>query len=146
MNRKSINHDFLSDAHVLNLTAAAEHAYKIGRPLNRFITVNLDLAEVDHEDAQAFITSFLKHARDWLARSGVRIFYIWVRENPCSVSDRSISTPNVHIVIHVPSERVRRFSQLDRKWLRLAGGKWGQGVIKSDPLPHYHPSDSEAEL
>jgi hypothetical protein len=111
---------------VRNAFSAAEHAIVIGLPLNRFVTINWQLA-----GAATPVTAtgrFLKLARDWLRRLGAASAHIWVQE--CGRQNGL----HAHLLIHVPPEFVRRFSHLQRRWLSAAGAEFRKGVIRSRPI------------
>ncbi|TAJ80482.1 MAG: hypothetical protein EPO45_01615 [Sphingobium sp.] len=108
----------------------AQHAQTIGLPLNRFITIDWELAGVT--DPWVAQSAFLRLVRDWLRqRQGVAATYVWVVENGPVLGLHS------HTAIHVPPALVRKFSDLQRGWLRKAGVKqWINGIICSSPISH----------
>lgn len=109
-----------------NVRAGAYHAARIGLPLNRFITIDWELAGVDN-----FVPTtgrFLKLAGDWLRKHDSHLAYVWVREAGDTIGN------HVHILLHVPPQMVRRSAQLQRGWLRACGAKLAKRVIKTRPI------------
>lgn len=111
-----------------NLLDAADWALEIGLPLNRFVTINWETAGV--ADCTKATGRFLKHAGDWLRRRGHRIAYLWVQESGARVGQ------HVHMLIHVPPDLARRFSQLQRRWLKASGASFCKDLIRSRPVGH----------
>jgi hypothetical protein len=99
----------------------AEHARQTGRPLNRFITINWSLADVD--DVHAAQSSFIKHMRDWLRARGHAVAYVWVIERG------PIKGIHTHLLVHVPPKLVTTAAKLQRGWLKAAGAKARKSVI-----------------
>jgi hypothetical protein len=106
-----------------NLFRAARHAAAIGLPLNRFVTINWEAAGVG--EGVIATGCFLKHAGDWLRRHGHRLAYVWVQERGRRVGQ------HVHILLHVPPVRARRFGQLQPRWLRASGATLRKGIVKT---------------
>lgn len=104
----------------------ALHAIAIGLPLNRFITIDWELASID--DALEAQAAFLKLLRDWLGRSGKATAYVWVQERGKAMGIHS------HILIHISPSLVRRLGQLQRGWLKRVGVVSKKGVIRSRPI------------
>lgn len=116
----------LSKRQAANLAAAARYAVELGAPLNRFVTINWEAAGV--VDCAGATGRFLKYASDWLRRRGGHIAYIWVQEGGNRVGQHA------HILLHVPADLARRFSELQRRWLGGCGAEFHRGLIKSRPV------------
>lgn len=113
----------LTDLQTAGILDAALWAVELGLPLNRFVTINWEAAGVP---ASSKATGrFLKYAGDWLRRRGSQIAYVWVQERGPRVGQ------HVHILIHVPARLARRFSELQRRWLKACGACFCKGMIKS---------------
>jgi len=116
----------LSRRQAANLKAAARHAVELGLPLNRFVTIDWEAAGV--VDCTRATGRFLKCAGDWLRRRGGHIAYLWVQEGGSRVGQ------HVHMLVHVPADLARRFSELQRGWLKGCGAEFRRGLIKSRPV------------
>ena len=119
--------EFITSTKAMNLADAVEHAYHLGFPLNRTITIHLDKAGVS-SDPQAFVTEYLKRVGQWLRTKGVKPYHIWVLENP------PMAGLNLHIMIHIPNEERADFNNRVRNWLRVSGGKYKSNVISQSQL------------
>jgi hypothetical protein len=104
----------------------ALHAIVIGLPLNRFITIDWELAGID--DALKAQAAFLKLLRDWLGRSGQATAYVWVQERGKAIGIHS------HILICISPSLVCRLGLLQRGWLKRVGVVLKKGVIRSHPI------------
>jgi hypothetical protein len=116
----------LTSCQVSNVRKAAEFAAALGLPLNRFITINWEAAGVS--DGTLATGFFLKHARDWLRRRGRQFASVWVQERGHRVGQ------HVHMLVHLPPDLARRFSELQQGWLKACGAKRRRGTIKSRPV------------
>src|SRR6185437_11525874 len=96
---------------------------QIGLPLNRFVTINLDLTASGAKDASA---SFAKlrnnHFGKWIRRPhnerravAVAPTYVWVLE-------RGGGQIAVHWLVHVPSARFAEFSECLPRWTTAVAG------------------------
>ena len=108
------------------LSKGALHAIRIGLPLNRFITIDWELAGVS--DSQKALAAFLKLLRDWLERAGHSTAYLWVQECGEVIGIHS------HILVHVPPALIKRLGQLQRGWLKRIGVVSRKGVVRSKPI------------
>lgn len=127
----------LSKGQMSNLVEAAHFAAELGIPLNRFVTINWEAGGV--ANCIKATGCFLKSARDWLRRRGRRMAYVWVQERGDRVGQ------HVHMLIHVPADLARRFSELQRRWLRKCGASFHRGLIKSRSVgPSYRAASSAA--
>jgi hypothetical protein len=83
-----------------NLIDAAAYANITEKPLNHFLSIELQNAPVR---PQTFLSRFLKLVGDWLATKDVEHAAIWVLENPPG------SPLNAHILLHMPFGLVSAF-------------------------------------
>ena len=117
---------FLDSKTAVDLIQATIHAARIGRPLNRFITITLVRENIDRLRPQQVIGHFLRLACQWLCHRGIPPTYIWVLEH------RPGSGIHAHILLHCPPYLIQ---ELDRKvrtaWLRLPGMTVWPGVVKN---------------
>lgn len=116
----------LADGKAVSLIEAAGHAKIIGRPLNRFITIHLDLGDLNGR-AQIAVSGFLRRAGQWLGDRSVPATYLWVLEHAAGTG------LHVHILIHVPPTLIMPFSLKARHaWLKLSGLTPVANVIESE--------------
>ncbi len=95
----------LTEHQVRLICNAAQHAQLIERPLNRFITIDWDVANTP--DPWAAQSCFIRLVRDWLRQSkGGPATYVWAIENGEQLGRHS------HMLFHIPPSLVHRFSQL----------------------------------
>ena len=106
------------------LILAEAHAASTGRQLNRFVTIAFAANLCPMRTVEA-LGLYLKAASDWLYTQGVPLVCIWVVENPPHKDE------HVHLLIHLPTELEKRFSELQRGWIARTGTRWGKGVVKS---------------
>ncbi|GJL87880.1 MAG: hypothetical protein DHS20C03_15890 [Minwuia thermotolerans] len=106
------------------LILAEAHAASTGRRLNRFVTIAFAANLCPMRTIEA-LGLYLKAASDWLNTQGVPLVCIWVIENPAHKDE------HVHLLIHLPTELEKRFSELQRGWIARTGTRWGKGVVKS---------------
>ena len=106
------------------LILAEAHADSTGRRLNRFVTIAFAANLCPMRTVEA-LGLYLKAASDWLNTQGVPLVCIWVIENPAHKDE------HVHLLIHLPTELEKRFSELQRGWIARTGTRWGKGVVKS---------------
>jgi hypothetical protein len=127
-NRADRTSDRITSAAARNILAAAEHASRIGLPLNRFLTVHWERAGVPERDAAAATTSFLKAAGDWLRWRGLGFVWIYSRETGPGKGS------HVHLAMHVPPAVRASFVRQQRLWVKLAAGRYVPGVQHSRPI------------
>jgi hypothetical protein len=113
-----------------NLILAAEHAMRIGKPLNRMLTVHFDAAGIS--DPVKATGQLLKLMGDWLRCYNSAITAVWVREAGASKGE------HVHILLSVPPPILRSFTRMQRGWFRKIGAAWKRGVYKSRPIGGSH--------
>ncbi|TXH33137.1 MAG: hypothetical protein E6Q98_23045 [Rhodospirillaceae bacterium] len=113
---------------VRNIVESVDEAFRVGYRLNRWITINWEQAEVS-ADFHAAQTRFWKLACEWLRRRGVPFAQVWVLENHCKTGIHG------HYLVHVPPTFVEEFGRLQRRWLRKAGCRVKQGIVKSKQFP-----------
>ena len=100
---------------VIELARAADFAWFVGAPLNRFITINLSLAGISLAHVQEFRTTFLARARDWLKYHDADFHFVWTMESQTAL--------NLHLLCHVPPQLWRKgFKARLNDWLAEAGG------------------------
>lgn len=117
---------FLSPRQVANIGEAVLHAIEIGLPLNRFVTINWEASGIENG---AWATGrLLKFAGDWLRRHRAQLAYVWVQERGPRVGQHA------HILLHVPPALARRFSELQRGWLKASGARIIKGLIRTRPV------------
>ena len=113
-----------------NLLLAAERAIRIGKPLNRMLTVHFDAAGIS--DPVKATGQLLKLMGDWLRCYNSAITAVWVREAGSSKGE------HVHILLSVPPPILRSFTRMQRGWFRKIGAAWKLGVYKSRPIGGSH--------
>ena len=113
-----------------NLILAAEHARRIGKPLNRMLTVHFDAAGIS--DPVKATGQLLKLMGDWLRCYNTGITAVWVREAGSTKGE------HVHILLSVPPPIVRSFTRMQRGWFNKIGAAWTGGVYKSRPIGGSH--------
>lgn len=129
-NAKDRRSDVLSIGQCENVWAASHFAFAIGRPLNRYVTINWSTAGVP--DPLRGTGLYLKRAGDWLRDRGVPLLYVWTRE--------SVGGLHTHLLMHVPTEHRLAFSRANRRWLVLAGAASAQGVRRTRPVGRSYDS------
>lgn len=102
------------------IMAAAAFALQIGLPLNRHLTVHWARAGIDDAGAAAATGAFLKRARQLFQKRGEPFAYVWVRENDGGDASKG---SHAHLLLHVPPRMARRFTRLQRRWLRQVTGQ-----------------------
>lgn len=143
-NTASRTSGYLTPIKALYLIEAAHRARKLGRPLNRHITVHWEAAGVPDSMAMAATTAFLKAYRDWL---GGETGYLWVRENGVGKGS------HVHIVAHLPTGR-RWHGMRARRWIeRITNEAYRAGTIQTrqiagagDPQGHLYAANLNTVL
>lgn len=113
-----------------NLLRAAEHALRIGRPLNRMLTVHFDKARIS--DPVHATGQLLKLMGDWLRCNNTGITAVWVREAGPTKGE------HVHILLSVPPPILGSFARMQRGWFRKIGAAWKRGVYMSRPIGGSH--------
>ena len=112
------------------LILAAEHAIRIGKPLNRMLTVHFDAAGISNPVKAT--GQLLKLMGDWLRSYNSAITAVWVREAGASKGE------HVHILLSVPPNRITSFNRMQRGWFKKIGADWRRGVYKSRPIGGSH--------
>ena len=113
-----------------NLLLAADHASRIGRPLNRMLTVHFDAAGI--ADPVKAIGQLLKLMGDWLRCNNTVVTAVWVREAGSTKGE------HVHILLSVPPPILRSFTRMQRGWFKKIGAAWKRGVYLSRPIGSSH--------
>lgn len=106
------------------LILAEAHAASTGRQLNRFVTIAFAANNCPMRTGEA-LSLYLKSASDWLGTHGVTLACVWVIENPPHKDE------HVHLLIHLPPDLTKRFSELQRGWITRTGTRWAKGVVKT---------------
>lgn len=118
----------LSKTHVSLLVNAIRHTHIIGCPLNRFVTIDWDLAGVDEPwKAQG---RFLKYIRDWLACHGCEFAYVWIMERGSRLGLHS------HMLLHIPPQLMPRMRALQQRWLKHSGVPRRKNGVDSRSIGH----------
>jgi hypothetical protein len=81
---------------VANLIDADGYATRTGRRLSVFVTVRWGLTALGETDIGKRWTRALDGLRQWAARRGIEIAYVWTHENP------SPGAFNTHALVHSP--------------------------------------------
>lgn len=102
------------------LIEGASTACKIGRPLNRHITVHWERSGIADDRAAEATTAFLKYWREWLSGETA---YLWARENGAGKGS------HLHILAHIPAGRHWHGARAMRWIARLAGKPYRPGAI-----------------
>jgi len=119
----------LSENQVAKLTAAARHAFVIGLPFTRMISIHWQAMGVPLSDMAKATGRFIDLMTKTLARHGSATAWIWVHENGPAIGG------HCHVLAHVPAALVKRLSKLQRRWLkRIAGRPYRSRVIRSRPI------------
>lgn len=110
--KKSYIHsnDYLTAEQVNRLFKAGENAFKLGCPLNRFITIHYD-DYADRKRPQKFIVKLLEHTRKWLKQRGLSVAYVYTIENA------KYKGIHVHLLIHIPAGYQVEYKKALRRWL-----------------------------
>jgi len=94
------------------LWAAANHAWKIGTPLNAFLTIHWDnqggTGTVQERNSHLLIC-----ARRWLGRRDQDLACAWVIERG------TVSGLHAHNLIHVPRHLLASFTDMLPRWTRI---------------------------
>lgn len=113
-----------------NLILAAEQAIRIGKPLNRMLTVHFDAAGIS--DPVRATGQLLKLMGNWLRCYNTAITAVWVREAGQTKGE------HVHILLSVPPPILSSFTRMQRGWFRKIGAAWKRGVYLSRPIGGSH--------
>lgn len=131
----------LSLAKVIDLGEAAEHASKIGCPLNLFVTIHFERAKLDPtRRSQDAISTFLRLAGQWLRTKGVQNTFIWIMEHATGTGEHA------HIMLHCPPWYQSAFKdKASGVWMEKAGmlpkRRERNGILIERVGPRgYHPS------
>lgn len=93
-----------------NAIQAVGYADQIGRPLNRFVTIDWQLAQClgRFQDVQG---KFFERFSKWARYRNFGVAYVWALENSRDIGIHS------HILIHVPSHHLIDFKRIVPKWI-----------------------------
>ena len=120
--------------HVQKAADAVLMSLRIGKWLNRSITIQFATARLGDDEARDFLKDFLKLARDWLAKRGAGpICYVAVFEAKGGL--------HVHLLLHVPIGIWSDFRDAEKGWLTRAlarnGGEDRREVLRDRAIVHY---------
>jgi hypothetical protein len=120
-----------------NFAPALRHAARIGRPLNRFVTINFSLLGLSFETAsERFGALRNNYFCPWYRRAGPKNMppeqaaFVWVIENTGHTA--------AHWLVYIPAARLEEFAAKLAKWLaKVTGAPIVDGVI--DIKDAYNP-------
>jgi hypothetical protein len=109
--------DHVDGEKAIELVEAARHALIINRPLNLFVTIHFEKAELSPAwRAQDAVGEWLKRAGQWLGLRGIPNTFLWVLEHAVGTG------LHAHIMLHCPPEYQKAFKQkTKRSWATKAG-------------------------
>jgi hypothetical protein len=130
--------DFLPFQSAKNVINGAAYAASIGTPLTIHLTLHWDLfRKYDPGDPIASQGWIINRCTSWLAKHGVPVRYVWVRENG------RYKHQHLHWLLHLPMRRWRAFRTFLWKVggcyripgrtdvpFKMEGNKWGMYVPK----------------
>jgi hypothetical protein len=128
--RRGRRSTFLRAKDCENLILAVEHAERIGRPLNRMLTVHFDAAGIT--DPVRATGRLLKLMGDWLRCNNTGVTAVWVREAGLEKGE------HVHIMLSVPPNKICHFNRMQRRWFANIGAAWKCRVYRSRPIAGSH--------
>ena len=109
-------------AHTQKLADGALLSLRLGKWLNRFITINFDKAKLQ-SNARPFLRWYLKQCRDWLAyRDAGPLSYIAAFENKRDAENKGGF--HVHLLMHVPYRVWTDFLAAEERWLEYGLPKY----------------------
>ena len=112
-----------------NLRDGSVMAINIGLPLNRFITIDWELAGIPLDGMAAATSRFIDLLTKWLRRQGHHTAWLRVHENACSTGG------HCHMIVHVPPQCVSGLIGAQKRWLRkITGRPYQARVIDSRPV------------
>lgn len=128
-NRADRESTALTTAQVANLIAAERHAFAIGLPFTRMITIHWEAGEVPLEGMARATGRFVDLLSKTLTRHGCRTSWLWVHEGGPDKGG------HCHLMVHVPAHLVEIVNKRQRGWLRCITGKpYRKRVIRSRPI------------
>jgi hypothetical protein len=114
---------------VANLKAAAEHAYKIGLPFNRMVTIHWESAGVGLEAMATATGRFTDLLSKAVTRHGSRTAWAWVHESGVGKGG------HCHLLIYIPPKLANVISRRQRAWIKaITGRRYKSRVILSKPI------------
>ena len=139
--------EYLSAPLAMDLIKAAIHASKIGRPLNLFVTLHFERANLlPTYRAQDAIGAWLKRAGQWLGLRAIPNTFVWVIEHAPGTGE------HVHILMHCPHEHRKAFrAKAEKDWMCGAGmvpAKGDKGaihIVRIGPRSYDHGTATRAE-
>ena len=128
-NRANRESHALNKRQIANLEAAERHAWAIGLPFTRMVTIHWQAAGVPLEGMVRATGRYIDLLTRWLARKGHRTAWIWVLENGHGKGG------HCHLLVHVPAPLVRDLVAKAKQWLRAITGKpYRKRVLCSRPI------------
>lgn len=132
-NRADRQSDALTAAQICNLMAAERHARQIGLPFNRMITIHWQAAGLQLEDMVRATGRFIDLMTKALVRHGSKTAWLFVHENAAGTGHEKGG--HVHLLTHIPADRVPTIKRLQMRWLRrITGRPYRSKVILSRPI------------
>lgn len=109
--------DHISGEKAIDLVEATAHAITIKRPLNLFVTIHFEKADLSPGwREQHAIGEWLKRAGQWLGLRGIPNTFLWILEHATGTG------LHVHLLLHCPPEYRSDFTKKGKKdWLTKAG-------------------------
>lgn len=102
-------------------------------PLSRFITLAWGMAGLDGQASVVATSAFIKMARDWMARHGYRMPWVWVQERGTKFGQHA------HILLHIPAELDLLFRPMPRRWVKsILGGVYVTDTVDTKRLNAAH--------
>lgn len=111
-----------------NLIKAGINASIVGKPFNRFITINWSSVGLSFDECGHATSRFIKLARDWIRRQGFQITWLYVREGDRGYLDKG---DHVHFLFHIPESIIDIFlKKMVRRWVEhISGCKQLKGTV-----------------
>lgn len=108
--------DRISERQAINVLEAASFAAQIGKPLNKYITLNFAKLKIEDHEVTPILGRYIKYIQQWSKRrcSGHSQSYIYIRET------NQGGNSHVHIMLSVPNALNREFRINNLKWIKLA--------------------------
>lgn len=119
----------LTSKQITNMIGAAEHAGRIGLPLNRMVTIHWEQAGIMLAEMTRATGKFFDLLSKHWTRHGFRIAYIWVHENGAGKGG------HCHVLLHAPAEIVPSITPKMKKWIcRVSGRTYKKNTVYSRPI------------
>jgi hypothetical protein len=122
----------LSETNAQNVVDGICHSSRLGFRLNTSTTIHLERAGIYRP--YPFMSTYNKHASDWLRRRGSCRRFAQVFENPTDIKT-GLSGLHCHQLEYIPAELFQEYLRQAPRWIELAGGHARPGVFHSRQLP-----------